>query len=383
MQLDCAAMTQEIRHSNDSPAKSLRRRIARWFSRRMTPQSANPGDLPEHIPARGIHRILVCRATKTLGETLLLSPLLQEIEARFPGAEVDIVSGCGAAPALFQRFAQVRRVSVLPRSIAKAPLRYRRILKELPAAKYDLAIDPYLFSNSDRLLVRFSQARFRIGFDGAKKSGHLTHALAEPHDEEHAAKLPVYLLRKTLGTAGDPASWSYPELDLNLSVAEREQGREMLRAVVGNDALARGTIGVYAFATGLKNYPREWWQRFLATLAARYPEHIIVEIIPGFGRSLLGDAYPAYFSSDIRKLGGVLANLSLYVSADCGIMHLAAASGAPTVGIFSVTDIPGWNVYGARNHTIDASGLDSEQAAVATIAALGENGFTSVTATPR
>ena len=141
----------------------LRRRIARWFSRRMTPQSAARGDLPEHLPARGIHRILICRATRTLGETLLLSPLLQEIEARFPGAEVDIVSGCGAAPALFARYPQVRRVTVLPRSVIKAPLRYRRILKELRAAKYDLAIDPYLFSNSDRLLVRTSQARFRIG----------------------------------------------------------------------------------------------------------------------------------------------------------------------------------------------------------------------------
>ncbi|HEX7914382.1 glycosyltransferase family 9 protein [Rudaea sp.] len=376
-------MSQEIRHSNDSPAKSLRRRVARWFSRRLSSQSTTAADLPQHVPARGIHRILVCRATKTLGETLLLSPLLREIEARFPGAEVDIVSGCGAAPALFQRFAQVRRVSVLPRSIAKAPLRYRRILKELRAAKYDLAIDPYLFSNSDRLLVRTSQARFRIGFDGARKSGHLTHALAEPRDEEHAAKLPVYLLRKTMGVGGDPAQWTYPELDLHLSVAEREQGREALRALAGNDARARGTIGVYAFATGVKNYPREWWQRFLATLAARYPDHTIVEIIPGFGRSLLGDAYPAYFSSDIRKLGGVIGNLSFYVSADCGIMHLAAASGAPTVGIFSVTDIPGWNVYGARNHTIDAAGLDAEQAAVATIAALGEGGLSPATAMPR
>ncbi|WP_347261689.1 glycosyltransferase family 9 protein [Rudaea sp.] len=378
-------MPNEIRHSNDSPAKSLRRRVARWFSRRLAPESTIAADLPEHVPARGIHRILVCRATRTLGETLLLSPLLQEIEARFPGAEVDIVSGCGAAPALFARYAQVRRVSVLPRSIARAPLRYRRMLAELRGAKYDLAIDPYLLSHSDRLLVRTSQARFRIGFDGPKKSGHLTHALAAPRDEEHAAKLPVYLLRKTMGVGGDAATWTYPELDLHLCAAEREQGCESLRAVVASGAPAqpRATIGVYAFATGVKNYPREWWQRLLAVLAARYPDHAIVEIVPGFGRSLLDDAYPAYFSSDIRKLGGVLANLSLYVSADCGIMHLAAASGAPTVGIFSVTDIPGWSVYGARNHTIDARGLDAAQTAAALIAALGEDSPTPANARPQ
>lgn len=368
-------MQNEIRHSNDSPAKSLRRRIARWFSRRLAPPSAAAGDLPDRVTARGIHRILICRATKTLGETLLLTPLLREIEARFPGAEVDIVSGCGAAPAVFAGYAQVRRVSVLPKSLAKAPLRYWRVLKELRAAKYDLAIDPYLFSNSDRLLVRTSQARFRIGFDGPKKSGHLTHAIAEPQDEQHAAKLPVYLLRKTMGVGGASATWTYPNLDLGLSAAERDRGRETLRAIAatGTTPSPRGVIGIYAFATGVKNYPREWWERLLAVLAARFPDHAIVEIVPGFGRSLLGDAYPAYFSSDIRKLAGVLANLSVYVSADCGIMHLAAASGAPTIGIFSVTDIPGWSVYGEHNHTIDARGLDAEQVAGAVIAACAED----------
>ncbi len=375
-------MSQEIRHSNDSPAKSLRRRIARWFSRRLTPESPVAADLPKQVPTRGIHRILVCRAARTLGETLLLTPLLREIEVRFPGAEVDIVSGCGAAPALFARFAQVRRTTVLPKSIAKAPLRYRGILKQLRATGYDLAVDPYLLSHSDRLLVRNSRARFRLGFDGPKKSGHLTHAIAEPGDEEHAAKLPVYLLRKTMGIGGDPASWSYPELDLGLSAAEREQGRATLSAIMARERPARGVIGIYAFATGVKNYPREWWERFIAVLAARYPDHAVVEIVPGFGRSLLGDRYPAYFSSDIRKLGGVLANLSLYVSADCGIMHLAAASGASTVGIFSVTDIPGWSVYGARNHTIDARGLDAGQAAAATIAACGDLAARAAAATP-
>jgi ADP-heptose:LPS heptosyltransferase len=273
---------------------------------------------------------------------------------------------------LFARFPQVRRVTVLPKRIAKAPLRYRRVLKQLRDTGYDLAIDPYLLSQSDRLLVRTSHARFRIGFDGPKKSGHLTHAVAESKDEEHAAKLPVYLLRRTMGVAGDPSSWVYPDLDLGLSTTERERGRETLSAIVSGDRPARGVIGIYAFATGVKNYPREWWERFLAILAARYPDCAIVEIVPGFGRSLLGDRYPTYFSSDIRKLGGVLADLSLYVSADCGIMHLAAASGAPTVGIFSVTDIPGWSVYGNRNHTIDARGLNAEQVAAATIAVSGD-----------
>jgi ADP-heptose:LPS heptosyltransferase len=53
-------------------------------------------------------------------------------------------------------------------------------------------------------------------------------------------------------------------------------------------------------------------------------------------------------------------------------MHLAAASGVPTVGIFAATDICDWGVYGARNRSIDARGLDAEQAAAQVVAACAE-----------
>ena len=67
-------MNDAPRHSNSSPAKNLRRRIVRWFNR-----SRDERAVCTPLHASGIHRILICRATKTLGETLLLTPLLGEI----------------------------------------------------------------------------------------------------------------------------------------------------------------------------------------------------------------------------------------------------------------------------------------------------------------
>lgn len=56
------------------------------------------------LPRIGIHRVLVCRSVHTLGDSLTLTPLLTELADVYPGAEVDIVSGCPSADALFASF---------------------------------------------------------------------------------------------------------------------------------------------------------------------------------------------------------------------------------------------------------------------------------------
>lgn len=346
------------RHSNSTPVRELRRRLLRWFSRDGVAASTQP------LPASGIHRILICRATKTLGETLLLTPLLGEIEHLFPGAEVDVLTRCAAAPELFAGWFNVGRVQVLPGRMFGAPLAMSRLLRESRAARYDLAIDPYVFSNTDRTLAARAQARFSVGLDSERKSGRLTHPVAAPKNLEHAGKLPVFALRRALD-AGDS---DYPLLDLRLSDVERADGARALANLTGG---ARRTIGVYAHATGVKSFARAWWDEFLASLAARYPQHAIVEILPATGGSLLGDRYPAFYSSQPRRLGALLANLDLFVSGDCGVMHLASASGARTAGLFHASDIEGWNVYGPGRWTFDARGRTAAQMGAEVASAAG------------
>ncbi len=358
-------------HRNDSPLKNLRRRFSRALSRALLGAEVQPSQTP--LPTRGIHRILICRSTRALGETLLLSPLFEELRVRYPGAEIDLASGTPAAAELFAGHTSVREVFHMP---ARKGVEFLRVVRRLRAERYDLVIDPYWLSHSDRLLARLAHARLRLGFDGARKSGHLTHAVAEPRDLQHAGKLSVYLLRKALGEHVD-ADFTCPLLDLRLAPAELEQGRDALASVLSTAGLAgKPAIGIYAHATGPKCYDLAWWRAFLARLEARYPDHAIVEVVPGFGRSLLEDRYPTFYSSDVRKLGALLSQLALYVSADCGIMHLASASGVPTAGIFSASDIEGWYVYGPHALTLDARGRTPEDMAAAIIAHRDAGKFT-------
>jgi ADP-heptose:LPS heptosyltransferase len=317
------------------------------------------------LPVRGIHRILVCHVSHTLGNTLLLTPLLRELERLYPGAEVDVVTRSPVADGIFGAFDGVRHVYRLPRHGVASPFSLLRTLRELRARRYDLAIDPCLRSQSDRIGVLLANAQRTLGFVGPGKSGVLTHDVESPDSIVHIGKLPVYLLRRAVGRLD---STPYPRLDICLTDEEREHGSSQLMRLFDDapstiPGMRPTIIGLFANATGAKNLGCDWWQSFAARVATRWPNARIVEFVPAAGDSLLDAAYPTFYSSDLRRLASVMANVDLFVSADCGVMHLACAAGTRTVGLFSVTDPAEWGPYGPGNHVFEIAGRTPEQIA--------------------
>ena len=177
--------------------------------------------------------------------------------------------------------------------------------------------------------------------------------------------------------AADPRR--YPAPRRGLSRPPRVAGRQRLAAVLANspqarvptrDAAVPPVIGIFANATGAKCLPLEWWTRFLSVLEPACADHAIVELLPAFARSMLEDRYPTFFSSDIRGLAAVQSALALPVSADCGVMHLADAAGAPTVGLFDGTDPGQWAPCGEGGTYVAIAGRTPEAVAADVIAHL-------------
>ncbi|MEP7041441.1 MAG: glycosyltransferase family 9 protein [Dokdonella sp.] len=334
--------------------QELRRRVARALLRRVFGQAERTSAANAPLSTRGIHRILVCRISHTLGNTLLLTPLLREIQATYPGAEIEILTRSPVAEDIYGAFFNVRRIHCLPRHGFRAPWQLLRLIRLLRRERFDLAIDSCVRSQSDRIGVMLAKATWKLGYIDPRKSGTLTHGVEVPANVRHVGQLPVYLLRSALGKTA-PAE--YPPLDIGLTPDEREQGHMTLARVLataeGETAKPR-IIGVFANATGVKNFGSDWWLRFAGTLAARFPNDRIVEIIPASGRSLLDNRYPTVYCSGVRKLAQSIAALDVFISADCGVMHLACAAGTPTRGIFAVTDPVEWGPYGAGDAVIDA-----------------------------
>ncbi|MBD3580880.1 glycosyltransferase family 9 protein [Flavobacterium sp. D33] len=275
-----------------------------------------------------IKRILVCRPNHRLGNQLLLTPLIDDIAATFPAAKVDLFVKGGLSNAIFTNFNTVDTIIGLPKKPFSHLFRYFGCWLRLRFRRYDIAINVDPKSSSGKLSTKFSRAR--VKFYGQP-------AFVQYPDGRHIAKLPVYNFRNLVTRMGiEIPHREIAPLDLKLSDAERQHGKDLLDAMFSND---KKTICVFTYATGRKCYCEGWWGKFYEQLKARYVDYNILEILPAENVSQIGFKAKTFYSNDIREIASVIASTQAFVGADSGIMHLASASHTPTLGLFSVTDL--------------------------------------------
>lgn len=312
----------------------------------------------QSLSTESIHRILICRPNHRLGNLVLLTPLVTEVQRLFPRAKVDIVLAGSQGAELFRAFPNVGHIYALDRRMVRHPIAVARTAVQIRRARYDLALDPCESSQSSRLLVAIAEAKFTLGLPRAEAAGTVVQPIPK-----HMAKWPVALLRKASQRQHTAdLELEYPRLELRLSPEERSLAAQTLSTLVPNQRI-EVVVGVFADATGAKRHEESWWMDFLLELRKHLGDCAIVEVAPPDGRSRLSSAFPAFSSTSVREVAALISNLTCFVSADCGVMHLAAASGAPTIGLFSATDPAKYEPYGNGSQAIQTSGKSPEEVA--------------------
>lgn len=317
------------------------------------------------IEQNKVKRVLISRPNGRLGNLLLITPLLQEIEATFPEAKIDLFVKGGLAPVLFRNYKNVVRTIQLPKKPFSNLLKYVYAWLSLKRYRYDLVINAVNYSSSGRLSTRFATAAHKF-FGDADESIKTKYI-----DYKHIAKAVVYNLRNYLSSVSLPESnRPIAPLDLRLSKLEIEEGKAALSQLTGND---RKTIALFTYATGKKCYPAAWWELFYERLMTEYSEYNIIEVLPIENVSQISFRAPCFYSSDVRKIGALIANTSIFIGADSGIMHLASASGAPTIGLFSVSNPHVYQPYNKGSVAVDTRITDMESIMMAIDTAIVEN----------
>jgi heptosyltransferase-3 len=323
---------------------------------------------PETTAKPAVRRIVVLRPNHRIGNTLLLTPLMQQLEAQFPAACVELVTAGGVARAVFARYPQVTALHAFPAKSYQHPGKVLQLLTRLRGEPFDLAIDPTIRSRAGRFLLRWVRARRRLGYAWGvpAKDVVLTDAVDPALAPVHHAQIPLYLLQASgLESPAPPApDAARALLDIRLSEAERREGVRQL-AAVGHDAQVGSgpTLGVFAHATGAKCLPAEWWRELIGCLKERAPSIRMVEFVPEDARSRLEDMMPAIYTPQLRMLGAKLAATSLVVIADGGIMHLAEASGAAVLGLFTTTSPAQYAPQGRGSESLQVAHLAAETVA--------------------
>jgi ADP-heptose:LPS heptosyltransferase len=294
-------------------------------------------NLARELPRAAVHRILVLRPNHRLGNTVLLTPLIAELERVFPGAEIDILSSGPAAADVFSGFRSVRHVFVLPRFAIRHLITTIGMIANLRRTRYDLAIDASRNSNSSRLLLALVSSQHRIGIPDRTSAAWMPAMSSAPR---HLGALPVFLVRQVLAPGHDVDESTFATVDIRLTPEERGVACRTLDILLDRegDARPRATLGVFANATGAKNYQEAWWFGLLAQVTAHCSDLAVIEFIAADGVSRLGNRFPTYYSSSPRNLAAAISNMTCFVSGDCGVMHLACASGVATIGLFSISD---------------------------------------------
>jgi ADP-heptose:LPS heptosyltransferase len=283
-----------------------------------------------------------------LGNTLLLTPLVQEIEASLPGAEVDILTACPAAEEIFREFACVRTVHRLPHYGIRHPLNHLATLLRARGTLYDLILDPCPKSWSSRFATRLLRGSLKVGFCSPYKSSGTRIKVPIEQAPPHMAVYPVHLFRHgVLGPEDDRVRAPVPKLSIGLTAAERGFGRRKLLQL----AKAPGPGPILAVApcgSDRKQLAIQWWREMLRCLAAGLPLVRIVEVLPVSGTPLLPE-YPGYLSTRVRRVAALINAADCFVSTDSGLMHLGAATATTTVGLFKATDPSVYAPYGGLN----------------------------------
>jgi heptosyltransferase III len=323
-----------------------------------------PNDFAKHIGRGGIYRILVCRPNHRLGNAILLTPLVAELEHLYKGAEIDLVVEGDASAEIFSSFFSVNRIHCLPRHGFKHPLAFLAMLLDIRKTDYDLIVDPCLGSGFSRALTRILRGRRKIGFTDRPANCGLTHPVPLSAAPRHMAKRAISLVRRVTPLEGHDST-EFPSLDIRLTEMERAHGKSVIGSLLASSQQAgsNAVIGIFANATGAKCYPKAWWTELIAALKAQNPCCSIIEIIPMHGRSMLDSQWPGYYSTNIRRMGAVMSAVDLMISADCGVMHLAVASKVATVGMFCVTDEAVYGPYGSRSSPLLTQGKSASETA--------------------
>jgi ADP-heptose:LPS heptosyltransferase len=282
-------------------------------------------------------RILVLNMGQ-LGDLVMSLPAVAAIRARFPRAQLTVMTGIAAGQAmelagLADRVIAVDRVALRDGSTMKSLRRIAQLVRETRRARYDMVIDLHSLSETN-LLGYLSGAPLRLFANRGGRSLDLLGSIPSPPGDRERHLVDFYLdVLAPLGVAGasrEPRLPTRPEDDETIDRLLASHG-------VKSD---RPLVGIFPGAgNALRQWPLERFAEVGARLTRDDKAHIVLLLGPeerGLkeqARALFSEEAIVVEPSSLSELASAAARLDLLISNDTGPMHVAAAMGTPVVVI--------------------------------------------------
>lgn len=264
-------------------------------------------------------------ASNRIGDAVLSTGILAGLMERYPGAEFWVACGPLAKP-VFIHAPGVTRIIEMPK--AKRGGHWVKLLKAVAFRRFTAVVD---LRGSLTAWVTLTRKR------------HILRPDPELHRVEHNAGV--------VGMSPPPDPRVWPGEDA------RRRAREIIPD--GMRVLAIGPTAAWRWKMWPVERFAELAGRLLAPGAPLEGAHLLVTGGPGeqeLCQPVLDVVPPErridLVGAGIDETAAAFERISLYVGNDSGLMHLAAAAGAPTIGLFGPTADAIYSPWGPKSVTV-------------------------------
>jgi lipopolysaccharide heptosyltransferase II len=284
-------------------------------------------------------KILVTRL-RFIGDIILTTPLIETLKVNFPDAKIYYLAEKETSKLLI---GNPYLAGIIPLDYKITKLDYLKFILNLRRNNFDVVID--LFGNPRSTLLTFlSGAKIKIGGAYKSRNKFYTHIINE--NQEISNQIERHLLFASYFNVKN----KFIKTKVYIDEEEKSQAVNILNNI-GID-LSKPVVGLYAGATW---QAKKWFPERFASLADKVKQELNSQVL--FFKSqedteLINfikekSLYNHFYLNnyDIRTTAALLDFVNVFVSNDCGLLHLAPAVGTKTIGLFGPGEDKMWFPY--------------------------------------
>ena len=292
-----------------------------------------------NIKPEKIKKIL-CIKPRGIGDVVLSTVILENLQNYFRNSTVDYLTESFAAPAV-ENNPMVHKVLIMENK--EFPLKAAwKIRKE----KYDMILD--LWSNPRSAQITFlSRVKYRVGFAYRGRKYAYNIPATSQRGKHHSAEHNLELL-KILDVPIVSNNISY-----YLAQEDDHKAKIFIDKTVPRDKTIIGIIPSGGWPS--KRCDPEKWVEICERITEKYNAVFLIIWGPGdendaqyIKRQIPSKAY-LIPSTGLNEAAGFIFNCALILANDSGPMHISAAMGKPTIGIFGPTSPMSHGPYSSKS----------------------------------
>ncbi|MBN2010148.1 glycosyltransferase family 9 protein [candidate division KSB1 bacterium] len=267
----------------------------------------------------------------SIGGSLLVSPVLRHLKAKFPKSRLTVVTYPQSVP-LFSGNPYVDEVIEYRNGWGSLPALWRILWR-----RYDVVLD-YLCNARSLIVALCATARYRIGMDTNFRNIFYTHVASRSGEPYVAAFNLRYLHAFDL----------FPT-DTALDFFRPEQSTSAMNAFLANLPARKYIIGISPTGNWYtKKWPEERFAALCDLLNAKYSCHLI--LIWGPGEKAVVQKVKSLCKTDVLiapptslfELSALINRMDLLITNDSANKHIAVSQKTPTITIYGSTKPSSW-----------------------------------------